>query len=234
MDQNDNNGALPSSQDNQTDEMAELYVKKDAQDSVVILCTIASGLFLLLTVHFVYGIFDKLHDRSIFLVECPKSYELDSPVLLPVLKDASPKSKDQWVRGFIRKFVTRQFPRNKHDTEEFLRFTMERSRGPVKKMFEERYSNLDKFNQLLDGGYVYSFYPKNSLDVRIRAASSGRWVVEVDGTLVHQLKEFEARTFPTLRYVVEAGPVTLENPDGLYVVEANTEVYADYVSGEKK
>lgn len=228
------NDKLGSAGLEEQDEMSELYIKKDAQDSVVILCTIASGIFLLLSVHFVWDISSKASDRSIPLVECPKSYELDSPVILPVLREASAKSKDQWIRGFVRKFVIRQFPRNQKDSEMFFKHVASRSQGDVKKMYEKRLDNIEKFNALLNDGFLYSFYPKNSLDVRIRAQGNGRWVVEIDGTLVHQMREQEVRTFPTLRYVIEAGPVTLENPEGLYVIEANIDQYADFVSGEKK
>jgi len=218
------------------DDLKDLVAKEDSLSATTFLIALLLAVSLMTSVYSVYSIISKIEDRTIPLVQCPVAYDLDSPVILPVIRESSILSKDKWVRGFIRKYIMHQFPRNANDAEPFMKYVSGRSLGDVKNTYERRIKNIDKFSELIKGGYLYSFYAKDiedGKDIRIRRSGISEWSIEVDGFMVHQLSGNEVRTTPTLRYTVKTGPTTLDNAEGLYVTWSNQEEYKDPVSGEK-
>lgn len=236
--QGENIASVSSGDDNEIiSELKDLAAKEDSFSATTFLVALLLSISVMTSIYSIYSIVTKLGDHTIPLVQCPKSYDLDSPVILPVIRDTSIFSKDKWVRGFIRKYVTHQFPRNEADAESSLKYVSGRSSGKIKDLYEGRLNNIDKFKTLFRQGYYYSFYAKDiedGKDIRIRRDGIGTWAIEVDGYMVHRLRENEVRTTPTLRYTVKSGPVTLENPEGLYVTWSNQDEYKDPVSGEKQ
>jgi len=153
------------------------------------------------------------------------------------LKEEGIKEKDRWVRGFVRRFILAQFPRTKEDVKKSFKYVKDHSTDSVRFKYEKLLSDAEKISENIDGTH-YQFYPKVSdsgYDLRIRKGdSSDEWVVEIDGYLVKKMNNNEERYFPTLKYKIKAGKATLQNPEGLYVVEANIERIVDYVSGKKE
>nr|BFD64832.1 hypothetical protein BdHM001_35130 [Bdellovibrio sp. HM001] len=177
---------------------------------------------------------NKLQDETIPVVICPKTYNLDSPVLLPVVRSGSIAEKDRYVKGFIRKLVINQFPRNAEDAKEFYTYVANRSKGSFGNLYKKLSKNDKAAANLISSGFYLSFYPKDSQSIRVRATSAGsQWRVEIDGYMVKKMAEDEVRKVVTLQYTVESGDVTISNPEGLYVTDSNTEEYKDFISEQK-
>ena len=89
---------------------------------------------------------------------------------------------------------------------------------------------------MVKNGFYYRFYPKSDNDLRIRTVQgkNNQWIVEIDGYLIKRMSVTQERYTPTLRYTVEAGTPTIDNPEGLYVIEGDVEQITDYVSGRKE
>lgn len=217
------------------DDLKPLIEKEAATNWLMV----TSGIFLavatFLSMISLKDIFHILNDDSIPLVVCPKAYELDSPVIMRTIREASVEEKDKWVRGFMRRFMQSQFPQTSEDAEDNLNYVINHSSGAVKDKYQSYLYNLENFKALIDQKFYYSFYPTNTLDIRIRSTGSkGEWVVEMDGFMVRSAGDKEKRTTPTLRYTVQAQDHTLKNPEGLVVVDSNILEIADYVSGRKE
>lgn len=215
-------------------EVQDLAQKEDSIATAFLLFVLAGALFGTSVFFDVLEIRNKLLDKTVPIVECPVSFELDSPRLLKVIREGSDSSKERWIRGFVRRYVQAQFPRNGVDAETFLPHVIGRSKKEVKKYYQSLFGSLKQFKGLIDQGFYYRVYPVGRTAMRIRLSSVSRWVVEFDVVMVQQMNGNEKRSFPTLRYTIEAGEVTLDNPEGLYVVESNTDTYVDYMTGERK
>jgi hypothetical protein len=216
------------------DELSPLIEKESANNWL----NIVMGLFLavatFLSINCFIDIIHILNDDTIPMVVCPKSFEIDSPVLMKTINLSSAEAKDKWIKGFMRRFVQAQFPRNPSEAEASLKYVVEHSQKDIHARYGGYLNKLEDFQNLLTQGYYYSFYPNNSLDIRIRASGAkGEWAVEIDGFMIRTAINKEDRTTPTLRYVVRAGDHTMQNPEGLYVVDGNLLEIADYVSGRK-
>lgn len=182
----------------------------------------------------VKSIFSIMEDKRIALVECPRSYENDSPVLLKTIKESNSVKKDKWIKGFARNYITRMFPRSGEDAQSFFKYLSNHSLGKTKRYVDGLVDEMEDIKTFIDSGNFYSFYAKNHLETRVRSLSSDEWVVEVDGYLTKRFQSMETRTTPTVRISVRFGDVTTINPEGLYVFESNIEEVTDYVSGRKK
>lgn len=216
------------------DELGPLIEKEAASNWLNILAGTFLAIAAFLSINCFLDIVHILNDESIPMVVCPKTFELDSPVLMKTISLASPEAKDKWIKGFIRRFINAEFPRSIEESKTSLKYVVDHSKGAIRSQFEGYLDKVEDFNNLMLQGFYFSFYPNNSLDVRIRASGSkGEWVVEVDGFLIRQVGNKEERSTPTLRYVVRVGDHTMDNPEGLYVVDGNVSDIADYVSGRK-
>lgn len=193
--------------------------------------------FLVLTFHAVYSIYDFAVDDSIPLVVCPRSFDLDAPVIMNTINDHnSVYIQDRWIKGFVRRFVRSNYPRTAEDAEPLFTYARDRSFGPVRDKFQAYLNDISEIREKIGSGNIIRFHPTNSSEVRIRRNGdiSNQWTVEIDGYLTKDLNGREERTVRTLRYIIESAPATRSNPDGLYVVEANMEYIVDYVSGKKE
>lgn len=195
---------------------------------------IAFSVFL--TVHALYSIYNHWTDQSIPLTICPKSFDLDSPVIMkPINQSDSVFVQDRWIRGFVRRLVLNSYPRTAEDAEVFFAHVRDVSEGDVKRKYESFIDDISSIKIFIRAGNTIRFYPKNSADIRIRPTDGRKdqWIVEVDGYLIKDMGGSQERTTPTLRYKIEARPATRTNPSGLAVVEVEMDRIADYVSGRK-
>lgn len=187
-------------------------------------------------IHSLYSIYSFSVDKSIPLVVCPRSFDLDAPVLMNTISETkSTLAQDRWIRGFARRYILNAYPRTPDDAERFYEFVMNRSRGDVYTKYQAYMGDIDEIKTRIRSGYNIKFYPKDSSDMKIRRGDGeNRWVVEVDGYMVKNLGGKQERSTPRLRFVVESDLPTRYNPDGLYVIESNVEQVQDYVSGRKQ
>ncbi len=194
------------------------------------------GLSLIIIAHAVITTVKMLSDRTVPVVVCPRSFDLDAPVLMPTINTKGKQTQDRWIRGFVRRFITMQFPRTKEDTKPFFEYVVNHSRGDIQYKFMTLLKDVEDVSNMVKNGTYYKFYPKSESEIRIRTVQGNatQWVVEVDGYLIKRMSMTQERYTPTLRYTIEAGEPTIDNPEGLYVIEGDVEQITDYVSGRKE
>jgi hypothetical protein len=217
------------------DDLGPLVEKEAATNSLSLVAGVFLAIAVFLSISSIIDIARVLNDNTIPLVTCPRAFELDAPVLMKTVALSDKDIKDKWIKGFMRRVMQSQFPRSVSDAERSLKYVVNHSEGRVHKRYLGFLNDLEPFKVLLQGHFFYAFYPTNSLSIRIRGTgTSGEWAVEVDGFMIRYVGNKEERTTPTLRYVIKAGDHTMENPEGLYVIDSNILEYADYVSGRKE
>lgn len=208
--------------------------REEASNHVVVSLMLFIGLSSFLFFHALYSIYDYAFDDSIPLVVCPRSFDLDSPVILDTI-NYNPKHQDKWVKGFIRRFTTYQFPRNKSETAKFFKYIENHTKGGLNVKYKRYNGDIEEIGKQVGMGFYYRFYPKNSQDILIRKTNKPwQWVVEIEGYFVKTLGMKRVRSIKTIRYLVEAGKPTIHNPEGLYVLESNVDQVEDFVSGRTK
>lgn len=187
--------------------------------------------------HSLYSIIKFLADDSIPLVNCPKSFVLDAPVLMKPLRDEAPLVQDRWIRGFIRRFITSQFPRTAQDVKPFFEYVINHSTGYINQKYKSLLIEEEEMKSFIGNGFNYRFYPKvtdgDSLKIR-KTDKPNVLVVEIDGFLVKKMAKVTERFTPTLKYTIEIVKPTSKNPEGINVVDADIEIITDYISGTKK
>ena len=214
---------------------AEELIKQGTEiNRLTILISLFIAFFLFLNIHTVYSIYSSWTDESIPLTICPRSFDLDAPVLMKSIEENDQRYiQDRWIRGFIRRFVLNSYPRTGADAEKFFRFALDHSEGPLKTKYQSYVNAIGEIKSSISAGNSVLFYPKSSNEMRIRAVSKTKWIVEIEGFLVKNLMSSQERSVTTLRYDIEARRPTRTNPDGLVVVATNLETIADYVSGRE-
>lgn len=228
----DKNQNLPETED----ALKKLAEQEILTGGLKTLAGIFIGLALGIAGHAVMSTYNMLTDRSVPVVVCPRNFDLDAPVLMKTIEDKGVQAQDRWIRGFMRRFITMQFPRSEQDVEPFFDYIVKHSKGNVQYKFKTLLKDKTDIADMVKNGYYYKFYPKDSLDLRIRTVqgNNNRWAVEIDGYLVKRMSVTQERFTPTLRYTVESGEPTIDNPEGLYVIEGEVEQITDYVSGRKE
>jgi hypothetical protein len=223
--------------DSEKDKIRDLAYNEVLTDQLIILFGIFIALSFAVIGHTIYSVVEMTNDKSIPVVICPRNYELDAPVVMKTLKASTPRETDKWIRGFLRRYVTYQMPRKGAEVNKFFDYVAKHSaeNTAVKNKYESMRDESKEIAEIVEHGTYYMFYPTSSTDgVRIREKGSNEWAVEVDGYLVKRVNGNEQRYTPTLKYLIKAGAATYENPEGLYVTEANIEEITDYVAGNTK
>lgn len=176
-------------------------------------------------------------DDSIPLVVCPKSFDLDAPVVMNTINDTGNQYvQDRWIRGFVRRYVLNSYPRTEEDAERFFTYVRDHSAGYVRDKYQAFLNEISGIKDKIGSNNTIRFYAKNSAEMRIRRNGDtlNQWTVEVDGYMVKNVGGSEERTVRTLRYVVESVPATRHNPDGLVVIDSNLDLIVDFVSGKSE
>jgi hypothetical protein len=227
----DNKENLP-----QEDALGQIAKREILSGQLKTLAGLFIGLSLVIIAHAVITTYKMLSDRSVPVVVCPRSFDLDAPVLMKTIDVKGLKNQDRWIRGFMRRFITMQFPRNKEDVKSFLEYVVNHSTGDINYKYQTLLKDVGDISDMVKNGFYYRFYPKSENDMRIRTVQgkNNQWIVEIDGYLIKKMSVTQERYTPTLRYTVEAGSPTIDNPEGLYVIEGDVEQITDYVSGRKE
>lgn len=220
----------------QEDALGQIAKKEILSGQLKTLAGLFIGLALVIIAHAGISMYNMLSDRSVPVVVCPRSFDLDAPVIMKTIDARGLKNQDRWIRGFMRRFITSLFPRTKEDAKSFFQYVIDHSKGDINYKYKTLMVDIDEVSDMIKNEYYYRFYPKDNNDVRIRTVqgTNNRWVVEIDGYLIKRMSLTQERFTPTLRYVVEAGEPTIDNPEGLYVIEGDVEQITDYVSGRKE
>lgn len=194
------------------------------------------GLSLVILAHALYTTYQMLTDRTVPVVVCPRTFDLDAPVLMKTIDAKGLTAQDRWIRGFVRRFVTHQFPRTVEDTKPFFEYVEKHSKGSINYKYRSLLKDITDIQDMVKNGFFYRFYPSSNSDLRIRTVqgTTNQWIVEIDGYLVKKLSITQERYTPTLRYTIESGQPTIDNPEGLYVIDGDIEQITDYVSGRKE
>lgn len=221
---------------NEKDKIDELVENEVLSNSIIMLFVIFISLSVLIAGHSILTMVKMSTDKSIPLVICPQTYDLDAPVVMSTIKDAGIVGQDRWIRGFIRRYVSAQFPRTGQDAREKFKYLVNHSKNNVAFKYQEFLDEIEEITKFIDSGNYYKFYPIDSKDIRIRnyPDTKDTWVVEIDGYLIKRSSGKEERYSPTLKYIVQAGESNMDNPEGLYVIDTSLEQITDYVAGSKK
>ena len=232
MDENDNN--LKNIDEKETYDLVE---RDRASTRVNAVAYLFVAISLAYALHSVYSIGQYLIDDSVPLVNCPKTYALDAPVIMQTIRSDSIQSQDRWIRGFMRRFITSQFPRTSEDVTPFFKYVIEHSAGMVQRKYKSLLVEENEIKAFIGYGFNYRFYPKftDGSELKIRKTDNPKQViVEIDGFLVKKMAKVTKRYSPTMKYKLEIGTPTLKNPEGITVLETDIEQITDYISGTKE
>ena len=221
------------------EEASDLIERDSASNILARISMVFIAFSIVFCAHSIYSIVFYLTDTSVPLVVCPRNFVVDAPVLMKSIRDQSALVQDRWVRGFMRRFVTSQFPRTGNDVVPFFTYVVDHSDGAVKDKFESLLKDKTEVQAFVNSGTFYKFYPKHvdaeSPPLRIRATDTpNKWSVDYEGFLVKKMNNIQERYVATLRYTVVADKPTMTNPEGLYVVDGTMEHITDYVSNTKE
>lgn len=233
MDTNDNNNRDGV----ESEQVSELVEKKTETSSLLTAMVVFIAVSLAIVVHSAYSIYDMVTDDSIPLTVCPRSYDLDAPVLLKTInKTNSLVVQDRWIRGFVRRYLTKLYPRTAGDVSSFYEYVKDHSDGSLYYKYEGYLANSKEIESLISSGYSYKFYPKSMDQILIRTeeGSTTSWRVDVDGYLLKSVSKLVDRSTPTIKLKIKAVNPTIKNPEGLVVTSLDVETIADYVSGRKE
>ena len=180
-----------------------------------------------------YQLFSVYTDDSAIVGVCPRAYDLDSPVKMDLL-GKNHNLKDKWLKGFVRKVLTYNYPRSGNDVEVFYKYLSSHSLGSDKIKYLARLDEISEIKRSLESGNFAKFYPEDSKDVKIRPLDENTWKVQIDGYLKQRLDGKVSVTTPTISFEVETGKITKDNPEGLYFSNYQVEEIYDFVTGRKR
>src|SRR5690606_4546537 len=149
-------------------------------------------------------IFQMVFDRSIPLVHCPRSFDLDRPVLLKPMTEMNALSTDNWIKGFIINFSMKLFPRNAIDSESFFRYIANHTTGSLQSRYKARVDEIDKINKEIQAGNFSKFWITDSEKIIIRKVSNGKWNAIVYGFLHRRNNGELEKTQPRIELTVES------------------------------
>lgn len=221
----------------QTQDFDEHEIERNGVLSWLILF---AALSIALIFHSSYSLYKMITDESIPLVVCPRTYDLDRPVIMSTLEATNQVYvQDRWLRGFVRTYIQSLFPRTENDAETFYAYIRDHSSGQVEYKYQSYIDSLTEIKSRIKSGQLIKFYPKTGDGVRIRPTQATgvqtEWAVEVDGYYNRGYENNSERKLPTIRLTVSAAKPTQKNPEGLVVsVLKIDDTIADLMSGRKK
>lgn len=217
------------------DAIQEIVEKQILTSSIKVIAGVVIGFAVFVFSEAIYSTYTLLTDRTIPLVSCPRVYDMDAPIVMNTISNEGPIQQDRWIRGFMRRFIVNQFPRTPEDAEKGFKYVVDHSYGAVERKYKAFLGDISTIRELIRNGHYFKFYPSNSLDMRIRKSdASDIYLVEIDGFLVKRAGNIQERFTPTLRYKIKLEKSTIDNPEGIYVLESSIDSVIDYVSGRKE
>ena len=217
-----------------SNELIELEENRTEQSRAMDLMGILLGILFFILIHNISSIYDMYTDESIPLVQCPRNFQNDRPVLMNTMATASDVAVDNWIRSFVVTYIRARYPRSFEDVEPMYNYVKTRSKGEEREKFESRIDSIKELaNQVGFGTYI-KFYFKDTQKIRIRKIESkiGAWIVSVDGYM-HKRGSRMEKTQPTINLTVEKGIPILSNPEGLYVTNYEVKYLTDPISGDE-
>lgn len=227
----------------------EDLIERDKSSSALMKTSLVFvGVALFFSIHSLISIVHYVTDDTVPLVNCPRSFDLDAPVLMKSITLENTQVQDRRIRGFVRRFITSQLPRTIYDIEPFFNFVVNHSENRVKDLYQSFLNGKEDIAGTIGAGFYIKFYPKYTLaglasdprltddsGLRIRKSETpDLYVVEQDGYLVKKMGKIQERTNITLRYEIMVKTQTLHNPEGLTVINSNLEEITDFISGTKE
>jgi len=217
-------------------ELSELKEKSDAEGKLITLIGAVIGLVLMMMLHNFYSIYDMVTDDSISFVKCPRSFELDRPVVLKRFEDSDTKVIDTWIKSFSTTYILNLFPRTAEDVEPFFNYIKNHSEGWTKKRFIARLESLKSIKKEVSTNNFSKFYFKDSSQIKIRKISSVgtiKWKIVLEGFLHKKQGTYSEKSQPKVEMIIRKIKPTITNPEGLIVEEIVSAHIIDPVSGDK-
>ena len=234
---NDNNQNSDVDLKSQLQDFDNFHVEKSGVMSWLIAFV---ALSIAIIIHSGWSVIKMLNDDSIPLVVCPRTFDLDRPVLMETITEKNEAYvQDRWIRGFIRTYVMSLFPRTPEDAEKFFSYIRDHSTGSVQYKYKSYVDDIKQIEDRIRAGNVVKFYPKTGDGVRIRPTQKSgvqtEWAVEVDGYLNKGFENNAERTLPKVRMIVKTTVPTQTNPEGLIVTDLKIDdTIADFMSSREK
>jgi hypothetical protein len=231
-DENDNNLNDESLIDKS--DLAELDKKDSARISLLNAMGILIGLVALMVFHNIYSIYHMATDDSIPQVMCPRSFDLDRPVILKTLDKADVVDIDNLLKSFALTFTTRLFPRTKEDAQPFFEYIANHTEGIFQKTYEARLAAIDKIRSSIEIGNYSKFYVADSQNLKIRKIDGKEsWKIIFTGYLSKRKIGRMQKTQPTIEMTVRYIGAKKHNPEGLIVEGIMFKHIVDPISGEQ-
>lgn len=219
-----------------SDELSELKVKDKEESNLAKVLGVLVGLVLVTIAHNFYSMYEMWTDDSVTFVQCPRQFDLDRPVIMKKMSEASALQQDNWIRSFSITFAMRLFPRATEDAKPFYEYIRNHTEGYIQKRYEARLSDIKKIESEIEIGSFRRFYIEDSNNIRIRKIDdkdSVRWKVIINGFLhTKKLAQIE-KTQPRLELTIRAVKPTIYNPEGLIVENFELMQIKDPISGEE-
>lgn len=217
-------------------ELSELKIKDQEESNLAKILGIVVGLILVSIVHNFYSMYEMWTDDSVSFVQCPRQFNLDRPVILKKMENASILQQDNWVRSFAINFAMKLYPRAVEDAEPFFEYIANHTEGYLQKKYLARVDKIDVIQKDIGIGSYRKFYIDNSNEIKIRSvknANGSSWKIIINGYLhTKKLAEME-KTQPRLELLIRTVPPTITNPEGLLVENFNLIYIKDPISGEE-
>ena len=214
--------------------LSGLNAKDEARIKMLNLMGVLIGLVALMIFHNLYSIYSMATDNSIPLVMCPKSFDLDRPIVLKTLEKSDKVDVDNMIKGFSLAFVMRLFPRTPEDAEPFYQYIADHTEGILKKKYEARLDSIKKIKSSIEIGNFTKLYIADSQDIKIRKLSNeDGWKVIMKGYLHKRKIGRMEKTQPKIELDIRYVGATRENPEGFIVDKYVIRHIVDPISGEE-
>lgn len=233
--EDENKNKIPEEPLFEKEALQELSENSVEKKRLLDMAGIVLGLSFLMIIHNFYSIFKMMSDDSIPLVHCPRSFDMDRPVLLKRIYETK-LGADNMVRGFSINYVRSLFPRAVEDFEPFTNYVVDHSEGYIQKRYEARLKEKKVITGNIDTGIFSKFWIADSQKIQIRAVEGkeGSWKVIIFGYLHKRASggNFE-KLQPRIELIVKAIPATITNPEGLIVSDILIKQIKDPISGSE-
>ena len=185
-----------------------------------------------------YSVIGFITDDEPFLYKCPEQ-ESSNVVEMKRLDNISTKEVDLMLRSFIKDYLYHRYPKNKDQVKDSYEYIVRHSTGTIKYDFEDRLieDNVNKVISDIAGGKLISFYPENSLKIKISKTSDGVFKVQIDGRYVKEVgggdSDAERIDVRLIMGIEKQSPSLAGAVNGLVVTEYELSYVPDAVNNER-
>lgn len=213
------------------DDIKDLVDKESAKGGLTKMAGILVALVVAMMMHNAWSIYLMLFDDTIPLVQCPKEFDLDRPVILKRFDSMTKVDTDNWVKGFVINYVNKLYPRTAEDAKPFFEYIRDHSTGLMSRKYAARVSEIDSIKKEITSGSFVKFWVTNSESIKIRKVSEGEWSVVVYGYLHKRSNGNLQKAQPRVELTVDSVGASRSNPEGLVVSEIRVVQISDPISG---